>query len=552
MGNKILFIGLDGVDFGLTEKLMQRGIMPNLERLCKKGTYGKMLSRPPLQSSCTWTSFITGKNAGKHGIFGYFSYRSDSYELKVLNSLDRRSDTLWHILNRCGKRVGILNLPCLFPPEKIDGYMVCGMLAPSISSNFTYPKELKAELLRSVKNYEIDIGMGMSSKDSKEMLLKKTYEITQKRTDAAKFLLEKFPCDLNIVIFTETDHHLHFFLREMDGTSKYKDEVANYFRYLDAKIGELLDKVPEDTTVIVMSDHGMAPFRKVLYVNNLLREMGLIGEGREAVGAAAAYSFTSMCFNFLVNLMLKLKLTPDTLKRFLPLWLFNRLNSILGKGKGFDWSRTRAFSTSIGDGIIINMKGRQPKGVVTQEEYEAIRNAIIKRIKEIKDPDSGETIVAGIYKREEVFLGEFVKNAPDIILKLKEGYCTDSSTKISGILKEENLLEPVTSDHTLNALLVISGGSIKQGGLPDKVNILDIAPTILNLMGVAVPPDLDGRVLSEVFSGKNEVPLMPNQQGEPGKPGKESDEDDKDKLTPEEEAQVKLTLKKLGYLRNDD
>ncbi len=496
--NKILIIGLDGVDFDLAEELIARNVMPNLHELCKKGTRGRIFSNPPLQSSCTWTSFITGKNAGKHGIFGCFAYKDNSYELKILNSLERKSETLWHILNRYGKTVGILNLPSLFPPEKIDGYMVCGMLAPSINCNFTYPKELKDALLRNVKNYEIDIGMIMSSKDSKEMLLEKVYEITEKRIEAAKFLLDKYPCDLNMLVITETDHFLHFFLREMDIDSKYKDAVVNYFHFLDAKIGELIETFGEDTTVMVMSDHGMKPFRKVLYVNNLLCKMGMLHEGRESV-EKATYSLAHFCFQTVINLMIKLKFSPDSLKRFLPQWLFNRLSIILGQGKGFDWSKTKAFSTNIGDGIVINLKGRQPKGIVFQEEYEDIRNAIIRQIKEIKDPDAGEGIVECIYKREELFSGDFVKGAPDIIIKLKAGYSADSSTKISGILEEENLLEPITADHTRNGLFIISGSLIKKGTSLNRINLLDVAPTILSLAGVPIPSDLDGRVLSEAF-----------------------------------------------------
>ncbi len=150
MKNKVVIIGLDGVDFYLAEDLMKRNIMPNLRKLCEEGARGNMLSCLPLHSSITWTTFITGKNAGKHGIFGFFVMDENTSELKIANSLERKSQTIWHTLNDYGKKVGISNLPSLYPPEKIDGYMICGMLTPSINSNFTYPKSLKDELLKKV------------------------------------------------------------------------------------------------------------------------------------------------------------------------------------------------------------------------------------------------------------------------------------------------------------------------------------------------------------------------------------------------------------------
>ena len=497
--SKVLLIGLDGVDFNLFKVLISRNIIPNLARLSKNGAHGHLLSTVPLQTPITWTSFITGKNAGKHGIFGFFAYKNNSYALKVLNSLERKSQTLWHILNRYGKRVGIFNLPSLFPPEKIDGYMVCGMLAPSINSNFTYPKLLKEKLLRSVKDYEIDIGMTMSAKDSKDMLLQKTYEITEKRIRAAKFLLKEFHCDLTMLIFTETDRILHFFLKDMDGDSKYKNIIADYFHFLDKSLGELIERVSKDTTIIVVSDHGMEPFRKVFYVNNFLREIGMVSQEKKSFNYVA-HSFIEGCFKVIVNSMVKLKLSPEILKPFLPQWLFNRLTIILGSGGNFDWSKTKAyFSSSIGDSIVINLKGRQPQGIVPMEEYEAVRDKIIQEIKAIKDPDTREGIVEGVYKREELFSGDFVNEAADIIIKLKDGYIPHSSTDTEDILTEKNPFGLISSDHTRNAILILYGNEIKKGFSIKEATIFDIAPTILTLMYVPLSADFDGRVLIETF-----------------------------------------------------
>ena len=504
MSRKILVIGLDGLDFDLSTQFMRDNVMPNLAKLCQEGVYAQMLSPAPLQSPSSWTSFITGKNPGKHGIFSFFGYKNNSYELKICNSLERKSQTLWHILNKYGKTAGILNLPCLFPPEKIDGYMVCGMLAPSINCQFTYPEELKGKLLKQVPDYEIDIGMAMSSRDSHEVVLKKVYQITEKRAEAAKFLLREFPCDVSIMVFTETDHILHLFQKDMGTQSKYKDAVTDYFNFLDYKIGQLIAMSGDEDTVIVVSDHGMKVFKKVLYVNNLLQGIGLFDKG-EKPKVKPVYILVSACIQLIADLMIKIKLSPDALKKILPIWLFKRLNIILGEGRGHDWSKTKAFSTNIGDGIIINLKGRQPNGIVPPEEYESVRDAIIKEINNIRDPDTNEGIVYSIQKREEAFFGGFVNEAPDIILRVKEGYSTDPSTKLAGILEKENLLEPINSDHTCSAMLIMHGKNIKRGALTNKPVIFDITPTILGLLNIPADADLDGRALSEaIVEGKAE------------------------------------------------
>lgn len=547
MNPNTLIIGLDGVDFKLFEILVERNVIPVLGKLSKNGARGRLLSTVPLSTPITWTSFITGKNAGKHGIYGFVAYENNSYKLKVLNSLDRKTQTLWHILNRDGKSVGIFNLPSLFPPERIDGYIVCGMLAPSLSTNFTYPRSLKDKLLKDVRNYEIDIGITMSAKDSKEMLLKKAYEITEKRIAAAKLLMEEFPCDLTMLIFTETDRIQHFFLKDMDTDSKYKDVVVNYFRFLDEKIGELIKKIDENTTIIVMSDHGMAPLRKVFYVNGLLKQLGFMGEEKKSLDYMK-HSFTHKFVNGIADFMVRLKLSPDFLKRFLPQRLFARLTILAGYEGGIDWTNTKAyFSSGIGEGIVINLKGRQPKGIVTKEEYEDIRNTIVNAINALKDPDTGASISERVYKREELFSGDFVKDAPDIVIKLKEGYGTNDSTAATDILKSIDPSEQNCSDHTRNGILIIHGKEIKKGFLLKSASILDIAPTILRLMQFSIPSDFDGRVLEEALVGKGGV-----QARLPGAAKKVlEDKDSQSVLTEEEEKQVKETLRKLGYLKDE-
>jgi len=230
--NKILIIGFDGVDPDLLDQLIKEGILPNFKKLIENGAYAHIKSSIPIITTVAWTSFITGKNPGKHGIFGFVNYKGDSFKLNILNSSDRKTEGIWKSLNSYGVSVGIFNLPSLYPPEEINKFMVCGMLTPNKNCRFTHPKELQEQLLKEIPDYEIDVGVIKAAYNSRDTLLKNMYFLTEKRYEATKFLLKNYPCDVFISIITETDRMQHYFLNDPKA-------LRDYFKYLDEQLGIL-------------------------------------------------------------------------------------------------------------------------------------------------------------------------------------------------------------------------------------------------------------------------------------------------------------------------
>ncbi|MFH1888563.1 MAG: alkaline phosphatase family protein [Candidatus Omnitrophota bacterium] len=489
---KILIIGLDGVDPDLLDKFISEGILPNFKRLIANGAYGKIKSSIPIITTVTWNSFITGKNPGKHGIFGFVNFKKGSYELKILNSADRKADGIWGLLNRFGKTVGIFNLPSLYPAEKIDRFMVCGMLTPNKNSRFIYPHGLQEEFLREIKDYEIDVGVVKAAYDSKDILLKNMYFLTDKRFEASAYLLNKYPCDLFVTIITETDRVQHYFL---------DDAVAlrEYFKYLDKKTGELLAQAGDDATVFIVSDHGMGAFSKYIYINRFLMDGGFLKINKRSTNYVK-HSFTKKIIQVLSTFLMRMKFDVERLKKMLPQGLVNSLTYLYCYYGGIDWGKSSAyFCSGTGEGITINTKKRFPAGIVEERDYEALRDNIIKGLLGIKDPDTGERVIEAAYKREELLNGDHTQEAPDIILRLRDGYATNESVETEVVLGERPLQEMLLAEHRLEGIIIAYGKDIRQGVRIEGSSILDIAPTLLRIFGIPVPQDFDGKPLEEIF-----------------------------------------------------
>lgn len=491
--NKILIIGVDGVDPDLLEKFIAEGILPNFSRIISDGAYGKIKSSIPIITTVTWTSFITGKNPGKHGIFGFVNFKKGTYELEILNSTNRKSEGIWDILSRNGKTTGIFNLPSLYPPEKINKFMLCGMLTPNKKCRFTYPADLQEEFLNQINDYEIDLGVIKAVDDSKDMMLKNIYFLTDKRYQATKYLLGKYPVDLFISIITETDRIEHYFFNN-------ERVLRDYFKYLDEKLGNLLKDIDKDTTIFLLSDHGMGPLAKFIYINKWLIDNGLLKVNKQSTNYIKHFLFKKFV-QLITNLLSRLKFNVEKIKLMLSEKIINQCTQLYCYYGGINWKESKAyFCSGAGEGIIINTKRRFIKGIVSDEEYEPLRDKIISGLMQINDPDTKKSVIEKAYKREELFRGESVLEAPDIILKLRDGYATNESTESTGILELKPEDEKLTAEHRLEGVFAAYGKHIKSRTKIDTCDILDIAPTILRIFGIEKPADFDGRVLEEIFS----------------------------------------------------
>lgn len=502
---KVIVIGLDGATFRLIEPWAQAGKLPTFAKLLKEGARGNLRSTIRPESSIAWSSFATGENPGKHGVFGFVVHREDSYSTDITTAKSVKSARLWNIVSDYGKKVVILNVPMTYPPQPVNGCLVSGMLTPSLKSRFTYPDGLAQELLTALGDYVITVH---GTHQDKEAFVNEVKYCTEKHKEAALYLMKKCEWDLFAVVFTELDRLQHFLWADMDPSHPRHDPeralpnaILEYHQYLDKILMEILENVEDgSTTVMLISDHGFNGFYKTVHLNTWLRDQELLALHREHSQSG------------LINLLLQLRSSSALIKvkRALPFLKDVRLSTRSLDGLRFesmiDWQHTKAFYSEVG-GIRINLEGREPEGIVKPGlEYESLRENLKETLETVKDPETGLPIFEAVYKREDLYWGPYVKRAPDLIVEPKRdeddprknyALAHNVSTNEQSFLSLSN---PRTGNHTLDGIFVAFGEGIRPGVEIKQSSILDLAPTILSTMGLSVPESLDGKVLQEIYA----------------------------------------------------
>jgi len=502
-GRRVLVLGLDGASFEIIEPMVRAGRLPNLARLISEGSSGFLESTVPPVTIPAWVSMMTGKNPGRLGLFDLL--KRVGYGVEPNGYCYGGQSPLWHILNAYGIRTGVMNLPGTYPPEEVDGFMVTGMMTPSRRSPFSYPPTLAADLDSIVSQYEIDVPQWQYS--DKGRFVKDLYKVTEKRGMAAEYLIGSIPCDFYMIVFTSGDRLQHVLWRR-------REVIEAYWEELDMIIGGILRRVGEDTTVLVVSDHGFVPLTRTFYVNEWLRGRGYLRIRRklnERIVVKLGRRLERL-YRFLgdkkllhpVMVFLEKIIGLERIWRYTFSYLSNeRLNERV------DWARTKAFSsihTPQFGHIYLNMEGRMEHGCVAEEEREGLRRAIINELKDLADPGTGGRLKVEAHTAEEVYSGPYVGEAPDIIFTIEDGRCeVDAKVGDGRLFAPGSSMTGWTGTHTKNGVLIARGPCIKRGFRVEEARIIDIAPTILHMFGIHPPGDVDGRALVEIFTEDAEI-----------------------------------------------
>ncbi len=550
---RILVIGLDGATFDLIKPWVKEGVLPNLAKLIERGVSGELESTIPPCSIPAWTSFATGKNPGKLGIYDLME-RKNGYTVQPWNPSSLKEKTLWDILGDCGVKVGIINFPGTFPPKKVNGFMVAGMFTPSEKKNFTYPEGLKSELNRVVGQYELDVDHWMYSDDDR--FLRDVYRVTEKRWKATEHLIQELGCQFIMVVFTSTDRVQHVMWNHMDTTHPqhdlkkalgYSRVIKDYWRRLDQIVGKLIEGFGDEGTIVVLSDHGFGPRKKTFYVNEWLRQEDFL-QLKKSTGKSSLAKVVEGLYYYLGNTRVY-RIFTALLQRLIGRELIYQYTfkflSYEEMIKRVDWTRTEAFSCfhtpTIGQ-IYINLKGREPQGIVEPDDYEELRDEIIERLNRLEGSWNGDPSKIEIYRPEEIYLGPYINQAPDIIFSINDGECEiDTRFGHSSLFKKGSFDLRHTGSHRKMGIFIASGPTLKERVEITGAKIIDLAPTLLHLFGVPVPKDMDGRVLNEIFSegsfpAKREVTFSGAVEGKGFNVPKD------------EEKRVVERLRRLGYL----
>ncbi|MDQ4146065.1 MAG: alkaline phosphatase family protein [Actinomycetota bacterium] len=531
-------IGLDGSAWQLLDPLMADGTMPRLRALRERGASGILTSTVPPVTPPAWTSAITGVNPGRHGIYGFHRGNAQHEKPEMMHSGQVKATTLWEMARAQGASIGLFNVPLTYPPPEIDeGWSVAGFMTPGINqalSGFTHPPELGDEISRWIPDYVIEIKANQEQDWRDDELAKRALAAVKQRRDLLAKLLETRPVDLVFSVLETPDRLQHLYYRYMDPSDRlYESEAGRRIRptinqcfdAMDEVIGLLDDYAGETGGAIVCSDHGFTAWEASVHTNRLLEEWGYLklkGAGkvmRSGIGEKAVHAA----------------------RRFLPVKIRRAARQRTG-GTAIDWSQTKAFATVYyQQGVVINLEGRERFGIVTEAEAEALKEEIATRFKELKGPD-GEIVTDRMWRAEDVFEGEALEGAPDLVFEIK-----DSRWQLDDELHHRQAIsdhrELPRGGHHPDGIGIVAGPGVRKGARVDG-SIMDVTPTLLYLAGLKVPDDLDGSVLTDAFQPEhlkeNPVQTMGHVEA--------SERDESSPYSPEEEKAIEEELRGLGYI----
>lgn len=525
--NKVVIFGIDGASLKLIEQWQDE--LPNLKRIMEGGTCGELESTMPPVTCPAWPCMFTGKNPGKLGMYGFVSIQpGEEQRVKMSSSEDYHQWSLWKILNDHGIAVGLLNVAMTFPPHQIDSFMVCGLGAPLIvKESYTHPASLKKELNKVVPGYQPfpPISMDILGKE-------KTYKAAleqelSNRVKAARYLMNAFPWQLLVSIFFAVDTAQHYFWHHMDDThprhngERYRNVIKDLYKMVDASIGELVEELPAETNVLVVSDHGFGPCHGGLLIDKWLERQGLL-TFLPSVGGETESSWFWRTRDFLLSHLNSRVL--ELIVRMIPKSLWMRLShrakigyAITKLFRNIDWARTKAYPMGGAGMIRVNLKGREPFGIVAPgNEYNKVVADIVAKIKKLTDPRTGKLLDITVFKRNEIYHGDYANLGPDIVFFID---------KYTPALSEGQQSEwgefAWSGQHARHGIFMACGPDIKNNSEKlAHLKIYDITPTVLHMFGLPVPDDMDGRVLGEIFEANSDParrPVVYEPTGEKGK-----------------------------------
>jgi predicted AlkP superfamily phosphohydrolase/phosphomutase len=486
MSMKTLLIGLDGATFDVLDPLMEQGVMPFLKTFLAEGVRAGLRTIVPPLTPPAWTSLMTGRTPGQHGVFDFFRMDSpESRHIRFFNSNDVQCETIWTLASAAGLRTTTLNFPAMFPPPRISGYVVPGWVPWKQLRLACWPEGLfdKLKTIPGFNQRELAMDIKIEEKategTSNYAELGPWIELHKRREQnlfqVLRYLTEEDPSELTAVLFDGVDKLQHLcwrFIRPEDDRPltedwefQIRDLCLQYYSCVDRLLQQMCELAGPQTTVLVASDHGFGPTYDVLHINTWLEQHGYLAwsaaaQARDTQGALLGVG----------------QVAKHT-------WLM-------------DWEKTKAFATtptSNGIYIVVSPDGIAPG--VPAADYPAFCRKLADELRQVPDLRTGQPLVSEVWTRDEVFQGPHGHVAPDLTLVLRDGGLVSILPSPEAVSRR-----PVVSGaHRYVGIFGARGPGIRRGLDARELSILDIAPTVLYSLGVPLPEDLQGRVPREIF-----------------------------------------------------
>ncbi|MHA1616392.1 MAG: alkaline phosphatase family protein [Candidatus Njordarchaeales archaeon] len=457
MSRKVLLIGLDAAPPKLVFEKFRKDL-PNISKLIQDGAYARMRSTHPPITIPAWAAMVTGKNPGKLGMYGFRHRKKGAYnDFYIVSSLSVKEPAIWDIIGEQGLRSVVISVPPGYPPKKINGFWISCFITPGPEKEYTYPPQLKQEIESKFGPFIFDV---VFRTEKRRELIKNLYKMTEQHFDIVEYLMrEKWDFFMFVEIgvdrvqhafwkFFDKEHHLY------TPGNEFENVIPDYYKYIDQRIGRILNLIDDETVVIVASDHGAKRMKGAFVINEWLADQGYLEFRKEP--------------------------EPGT---------------DLAKAE-INWDQTIAWGWGgYYARVFINLKGREPHGVVKEEDFEDMREQLINDFKKIRD-QNGNEMDNKVYRPQELF-PVLNGDPPDLFVYFDDLYWRSAGTVGYGTYYlPENDKGPDDAVHDWDGILIIYDPqeTIGKRNL-GEVSIFDVAPTILDFFGIKFENDMDGRSL---------------------------------------------------------
>ena len=517
---KTIIIGLDGGTFTILKPLMDQGLLPTLKQIADQGVSGELESTIPPLTGPAWSSFQTGLNPGRHGLYDFVIMDSVTGRETPINHSLIMGRSFWEYASDAGRTCLILNVPVTYPPTPLNGAMITDFLTPSGRRDFMHPPELVAEIEEKFGPYPLYMHVPAFAPNlsdaNTEAFLAELRKVLAYKFDVAQYLYDKYGCDLMVLHVFETDrlqHELWHLLDEQhqrftqEKHDRFYPKIIAFYQELDRRIGALVDHIGRDNNLVIVSDHGFGRANWLVDINAVLLQAGLIAIKKNTAARLRHLLWScgitfELAYRLVVRPLLKYCwkfFTGTTHTDFLKFITAGSLKLFLNEAD-IDWEGTKAIGKYFNGAIFISRSGVLPEGRLTDDrEIESVRRGIEKLFRELRNPATGELIGGELIPRDAAFTGEFAGLCPDFTYLpgsdchagTMMGFCSNKT-----VLR--NFIQP--GNHRRQGILLARGPAIAKGTKIDGSRLMDIGPTALHLAGEKVPAGLDGRVLTELFT----------------------------------------------------
>lgn len=458
---RVLVIGLDCASPHLIFDQF-KAELPTLSRLMAGGTWGELTSSTPCITVPAWASMMSSRDPGVLGVYGFRNRKDYSYDQLVTADSDSLPvKRLWDYLGDAGKQSLLVGVPQTYPVHPVNGTLVSDFLTPGSTAGFTYPAILKAEILKQYPTYKFDVGNFRS--EDKARLYADLMDMTAMQTGLFKHLLKTKPWDFAMFVNIGVDRLHHGFWHFHDPAHRlytpgnpYEHAIRDYYKQMDSFAADLLQIAGDETTVLVVSDHGVSRMDGGICINEWLWRNG----------------------------WLALKAPPPNKTGF------SRIEDC-----DIDWANTRAWASGGYYGrVFLNVRGREPQGIIPPEQYETMRELLVAALKGIPDPE-GKPLNTQVFKPQEIY--QQVNGIPPDLMV----YFGDLHWRAVGSLGHgkywtlENDTGPDYANHAVQGMFILHEPGKTGAGQVAGHQLMDIAPTLLDRFGLPVPPEMQGRII---------------------------------------------------------